>query len=231
MNKKDDEKKIAQIAQRRKDKEQKTLRKEEPWKAERWFEFTELFDMTKITPLAMKGMGERMFVMGVMEDTMIITVPEDSQPATVTNALEALARRGIRALAFTDNIRFVKLKMCSPEEEEMLTEADSDGDGLVQIKWPPTTAAEAAEGARTVPLESIGSGNIPLAEVGRTSADEDPGVVRGDPPEEAPQAGPEAGEEAAPEPEPVHDFELPSEKHDRLERERREREGSEDPES
>lgn len=217
MTKKDDDKKrLVKLGERRKKQAQHQLRQEEPWAAERWFEFVELFDPTKIVPISLKeNLGQRMFLMGTLGDVVVVQVPSDSHAATVSHTLEALARRGIQAVAFSEDVRFVKLRACSAEEEALLTEADKDGDGLVQTKWPPQTATQATAGSTPVVIDRGGNVQDPVGLVSEAEAE-----AKG----HAEDGGGDADRRLVSD---HSNTELPSE---RFEREQREREESSDSE-
>lgn len=120
-------------------KEQRKLRKraeratqfKEPWKSDRWFEVISLFDEKAIRPLPSTDSKLRMFVMGSLEDVVILSVPQNASPKAVRDAMDALGERGIRALAFTDDIRFVKLRPLSDQEGKVIDEFDTRKNGIV----------------------------------------------------------------------------------------------------
>jgi hypothetical protein len=109
----------------------------------------------------------------------------------------ALAKKGIRSMAFAETVRFMKLRMCSPAEEEMLNDADQDKRGLVQVNWP--TPAQATASAEPVPIDS----DIDIDAASEPSGDSEPGE----------------DSEKSDAPSSSSDFELPSE---RFARERKE---------
>jgi len=109
-------KKLEQTAARRK----LALRHSDPWKSERWFAVEAYFDPAKISPVKMKDTVDRMFILGPITGVVILHVPTTAPPESVRNTLRELEDLGIRALAFSDNVQFVKLRMCTDAEEATL---------------------------------------------------------------------------------------------------------------
>lgn len=96
------------------------------WSDARWFEVVDRFDPAAIRAIPRTAKDERMFILGPIEDIIIIEVPQNAPVERVQEVLRVFEERGIRVLAFTDNTRFVKLRMCSPQEQEMLNARDSE---------------------------------------------------------------------------------------------------------
>lgn len=91
-----------------------------PWDNERWFKIEEYFSPDKAQRLEMEG--GKAFLRGKIRNFLILEVSRDVPASTMAAIKESLAKEGIRALIITDDIRFVKLRMCSPEEERQLND-------------------------------------------------------------------------------------------------------------
>lgn len=147
-------------------KEQRRLRKraertvqfKEPWKTDRWFEVVSLFDANEIRPLTSADSKLRIFVMGSLEDVVILSVPKQANPKAVHDAMDALGERGIRALAFTDDIRFVKLRPLSDQEGKVIDEFDTRKNGIVHRTFD-SERTELGSGLRVAGVERAESGD------------------------------------------------------------------------
>lgn len=96
------------------------------WSDKRWFEIVDLFDASSIHNVPGTDTSHRMFVLGPIGDLVILEVPMSADAGRVQEVLTVFAERGVRALAFTNNMRFAKFRMCSDAEVEVLDVADKE---------------------------------------------------------------------------------------------------------
>lgn len=75
----------------------------------------------------------RVFVRGRLDKMFWIEVPSDMPSDQVQQLGETLANQGVDALIVSDQIRFVKLRMCAAEEEQVLDEYDTAQKGKITI--------------------------------------------------------------------------------------------------
>jgi hypothetical protein len=114
-------KKLEQTAARRK----LSLRHNEPWKSERWFAVEAYFDPNAIRPVRMAETADRMFVLGPISNIVMLHVPREAPEKQIRDTLREMEDQGLRVLAFTDNVQFVKLRMCTDAEETALNEREA----------------------------------------------------------------------------------------------------------
>ena len=91
-----------------------------PWESERWFAVEAYFDPTAIRVVPMRETSDRMFLLGKVSDTLVLHVPAGANEGNVRATLREMEDAGLRVLAFSDNVQFVKLRMCSDAEEAAL---------------------------------------------------------------------------------------------------------------
>lgn len=75
----------------------------------------------------------RVFVRGRLDDLFWIEVPADMPHEHVQALGETLQAQNVNAMIMSDQIRFVKMRMCSPEEEEVLDEHDKEEKGKIVV--------------------------------------------------------------------------------------------------
>jgi hypothetical protein len=124
------------------------------WADQRWFEVVDLFDAQGIHNVPGTDTSHRMFVLGEIGNLVILEVPVTAPAERVQEALSALAERGVRALAFTNNMRFAKLRMCNDAEVEVLDAADkeSGGSGVLVAPRRPSTRSHVGPG---IPVDGV----------------------------------------------------------------------------
>lgn len=127
---------------------------------EQVFELVEAFDPTKITKLPIPG---RVFLLGHIDDMLIVEVPADSTSSDIENFKRFMRRSGLTsaALIISAGTRFMRLRPCTrAEEKEIYAQLQRDDDGTTEEAQAPAeghvaessgSAAPAADGEATAP--------------------------------------------------------------------------------
>jgi len=84
-----------------------------------WYEIEAYFDERKKEVVGVRESG---YMLGVLEDFVIVEVPEIKSPAEISVMGTRLAEMGIKALVIQRGIRFLRLKEISGEQESKLNE-------------------------------------------------------------------------------------------------------------
>jgi hypothetical protein len=84
-----------------------------------WYELEAYFDPKLIESTPIEDSG---FMMGVLEDFVVVEVKEDTAVATIQQIGAQLAEMGIKSLVVRAGIRFLRLNGCDPEKEKQLDE-------------------------------------------------------------------------------------------------------------
>lgn len=84
---------------------------------EHWYEVTDLFDPNRI-----QSLGGQMFVMGKLDDVVIVEVPDHVSPKALEKVHKQLRAMGVTSLCFAiqAGVRFLKLKALTAVEETAL---------------------------------------------------------------------------------------------------------------
>lgn len=158
------------------------------WTDRRWFEVVDLFDAQGIHNVPGTDTSHRMFVLGEIGNLVILEVPVTAPAERVQEALNALAERGVRALAFTNNMRFAKLRMCNDAEVEVLDAADkeSGGSGVLVAPRRPSTRSHTGPGLSLVGVRGDSAQESGSSDRGDGVGEDDQGVHKED---ESPSGG------------------------------------------
>ena len=88
-------------------------------KGTHWYELEGYFDPKLIESTPIQDSG---FMMGVLEDFVVVEVKEDTTVATIQQIGTQLAEMGIKALVVRAGIRFLRMTSCTAEQEKKLNE-------------------------------------------------------------------------------------------------------------
>lgn len=102
---------------------------------EHWYELTQIFDPNEIKLLPLPD-GKRAFLMGVIDDLVIVEVPKDTPAAAARGFQEFLQKQGLQsaAIVVTAGVQFLRLRRTTAKQERKL---DATLSALV-----PTTTEE-----------------------------------------------------------------------------------------
>lgn len=96
-------------------------RKRKPGKLHRkgshWYELESYFDPALIESTPVEDSG---FMMGVLEDFVVVEVKEDTPHVRIESIGKVLAEIGVKALIVRAGIRFLRLKSCDGDQEAKL---------------------------------------------------------------------------------------------------------------
>jgi len=86
-------------------------------KGDHWYEVVDLFDANQI-----QGIGDRVFIMGKLDDVVVVEMPKHFTPELAQTLGDRLKRVGITSVCFVvpEGVRFLKLSPLSPVEEAKL---------------------------------------------------------------------------------------------------------------
>jgi hypothetical protein len=99
-----------------------------------WYGIEDYFDPTQIEAVPVKGAG---FMMGVLEDMVVIEVPKAmASDNNLVRLGQQLSSMGIKALIIQEGVRFLRLRSVSDEERNKL-------DAIVAARMQPQPEPEA----------------------------------------------------------------------------------------
>lgn len=162
------DRKVRRLDKKRKEKERRDKIKDRRKRGvvEQWYELQEYFDPRQIKTVNIpEADGYRTFIHGVIDEMIVVEVPSTMPAKAITEYGEKLGEMGIRALIVSDQVRFLKLRPCSPEECDLLDEADSEKKGQI--------IARTSGRAGSVPDGDGGSGGQPGPATGGAGGDQD----------------------------------------------------------
>lgn len=105
--------------------------------ASRWYEMTAAFDPTLAEAVTLKDSG---FMRGMVEDFLVVQVEETMSVEKVQALGEHLNRMGVKALVIKQGVEFLRLRVCSREQEKQL-------DQVLKTQEQDREAAEKSAGA------------------------------------------------------------------------------------
>lgn len=111
-------------------KDNKKVGKIDPQRYVRWYELIDYFDGSKIVTMKSEQ-NLRAFALGTIRDILFVQVPVNASSESVRAMMETLRSQGIRAVAVGEDIKFMRFRMCSVEEERLLFSADTNNTGFV----------------------------------------------------------------------------------------------------
>lgn len=112
---------------------------------EHWYELIEYFDPHAIQRIPGPSNA---FMMGMLQDAIVVQIPEGTEPEEVPQFVAALSAKGIDnpVLVVTDKVRFVKLGTVSEEMEARLDAAVLREESEPRDEARDVSLLQAAEG-------------------------------------------------------------------------------------
>lgn len=96
---------------------------------EHWYELTAAFDPNQIRMLPLPD-GKRAFLMGVLDDLVIVEVPKDTSTDTARAFQEFLRRQGLKsaAIVVTDGVQFMRIRRVEDKQARALDAKLAEGE-------------------------------------------------------------------------------------------------------